>query len=190
MNSVAENSETWFVISDQWKYFYFSAIITFCNILQLCTDSRSHAVSGEEPKAESPQTKRRKQEEQDLRFLQVKNKDGQDCLFVDLGKSNHKFCQSFLLLHQILLNLSWYIQYLLYIAYFLKPCQCLSFEYVLMFIIYENRSLHQKQKFPPLQVIKSGKERCIHSGRRQQVYCQTWEGNFCRGKCILGFLSL
>ncbi|XP_060938646.1 DNA-directed primase/polymerase protein [Limanda limanda] len=35
--------------------------------------------------AESPQTKRRKQEETDLSFLKVKNKDGQDCLFVDLG---------------------------------------------------------------------------------------------------------
>ncbi|XP_062244460.1 DNA-directed primase/polymerase protein isoform X2 [Platichthys flesus] len=33
----------------------------------------------------SPQTKRRKQEEIDLSFLKVKNKDGQDCLFVDLG---------------------------------------------------------------------------------------------------------
>ena len=42
------------------------------------------AKAGEEP--ESPQAKRRKQEERDLRFLQVKNKDGQDCLFVDLGK--------------------------------------------------------------------------------------------------------
>ncbi|XP_071359369.1 DNA-directed primase/polymerase protein isoform X2 [Trachinotus anak] len=35
--------------------------------------------------AESPQTKRRKQDETDLNFLKVKNKDGQDCLFVDLG---------------------------------------------------------------------------------------------------------
>ncbi|XP_041641649.1 DNA-directed primase/polymerase protein [Cheilinus undulatus] len=35
--------------------------------------------------AESPETKRRKKEETDLGFLQVKNKDGQDCLFVDLG---------------------------------------------------------------------------------------------------------
>uniref|UniRef100_A0A3Q3IHA7 DNA-directed primase/polymerase protein n=1 Tax=Monopterus albus TaxID=43700 RepID=A0A3Q3IHA7_MONAL len=34
---------------------------------------------------ESPQIKKRKQEERDLRFLQVKNKDGQDCLFVDLS---------------------------------------------------------------------------------------------------------
>ncbi|XP_070710407.1 DNA-directed primase/polymerase protein [Pempheris klunzingeri] len=61
MNSVAENSET-----------------------------RSHAVPEEKPgkaheMAKSPQTKRRKQEEKDLTFLQVKNKDGQDCLFVDLG---------------------------------------------------------------------------------------------------------
>ncbi|XP_073329940.1 DNA-directed primase/polymerase protein isoform X2 [Pagrus major] len=61
MNSVAENRET-----------------------------RTHADSGEKPSkagetAESPQAKRRKQGERDLRFLQVKNKDGQDCLFVDLG---------------------------------------------------------------------------------------------------------
>lgn len=41
--------------------------------------------------ADSPKTKRRKEEERDLTFLQVKNKDGQDCLFVDLGKRNHKF---------------------------------------------------------------------------------------------------
>ncbi|KAK5865838.1 hypothetical protein PBY51_020077 [Eleginops maclovinus] len=33
----------------------------------------------------SPEAKRRKQEEKDLSFLQVKNKDGQPCLFVDLG---------------------------------------------------------------------------------------------------------
>ncbi|XP_047434408.1 DNA-directed primase/polymerase protein [Mugil cephalus] len=33
----------------------------------------------------SPGTKRRKLEERDLSFLQVKNKDGQDALFVDLG---------------------------------------------------------------------------------------------------------
>ncbi|XP_076004101.1 DNA-directed primase/polymerase protein [Genypterus blacodes] len=35
--------------------------------------------------ADSPQTKRRKQEDQDLSILWVKNKDGQQCLFVDLG---------------------------------------------------------------------------------------------------------
>ncbi|XP_054460505.1 DNA-directed primase/polymerase protein [Anoplopoma fimbria] len=62
MNSVAENSET----------------------------GRLHAVSeGTPAKAdelpESPQAKRLKHEEMDLKFLQVKNKDGQDCLFVDLG---------------------------------------------------------------------------------------------------------
>ncbi|XP_035855937.1 DNA-directed primase/polymerase protein isoform X1 [Sander lucioperca] len=62
INSVAENSET----------------------------RGTHAVSEETPAkademAESPQAKRRKQEERDLRFLQVKNKDGQVCLFVDLG---------------------------------------------------------------------------------------------------------
>ncbi|XP_034058980.1 DNA-directed primase/polymerase protein isoform X2 [Gymnodraco acuticeps] len=35
--------------------------------------------------SESPEAKRCKQEERDLSFLQVKNKDGQHCLFVDLG---------------------------------------------------------------------------------------------------------
>lgn len=29
----------------------------------------------------------------------------------------------------------------------------------------QNRCLHKKQKFPPLQVIKSGKELCVHGGR-------------------------
>ncbi|XP_029949548.1 DNA-directed primase/polymerase protein-like [Salarias fasciatus] len=47
-----------------------------------------HAVPERKPAqaggmTESPQIKRRKQE--DLSFLQVKNKDGRDCLFVDLG---------------------------------------------------------------------------------------------------------
>ncbi|XP_030275799.1 DNA-directed primase/polymerase protein isoform X1 [Sparus aurata] len=62
MNSVAENNET----------------------------RRTHADSEEKPSkagetSESPQAKRRKLGDRDLRFLQVKNKDGQDCLFVDLG---------------------------------------------------------------------------------------------------------
>uniref|UniRef100_A0A8C6U8I9 DNA-directed primase/polymerase protein n=1 Tax=Neogobius melanostomus TaxID=47308 RepID=A0A8C6U8I9_9GOBI len=34
---------------------------------------------------EVPQTKKRKLEDEDLSFLLVKNKDGEDCLFVDLG---------------------------------------------------------------------------------------------------------
>ncbi|CAN9510349.1 unnamed protein product [Ophioblennius macclurei] len=47
-----------------------------------------HAVPERKPAeaggmTDSPRMKRRKQE--DLSFLQVKNKDGQDCLFVDLG---------------------------------------------------------------------------------------------------------
>ncbi|XP_028255631.1 DNA-directed primase/polymerase protein isoform X2 [Parambassis ranga] len=54
------------------------------------TDSWIHEVPVMKPAkegsmAESPQIKRRKQEEPDLSFLQVKNKDGRDCLFVDLG---------------------------------------------------------------------------------------------------------
>ncbi|KAG7485189.1 hypothetical protein JOB18_005058 [Solea senegalensis] len=53
-------------------------------------ERRRHAVPEAAAKdlnkvAESPQTKRRKQKETDLSFLQVKNKEGQDCLFVDLG---------------------------------------------------------------------------------------------------------
>lgn len=56
-------------------------------------DSRVSDISGGKPAKTSetcgsPQTKRRKQEEEDLQFLLVKNKDGQDCLFVDLGKRN------------------------------------------------------------------------------------------------------
>ncbi|XP_041789723.1 DNA-directed primase/polymerase protein isoform X2 [Chelmon rostratus] len=51
---------------------------------------RSHAASVGTPAktadmAESPKTKRRKLEEKDLTFLQVKNKDGRGGLFVDLG---------------------------------------------------------------------------------------------------------
>ncbi|XP_020512460.2 DNA-directed primase/polymerase protein [Labrus bergylta] len=47
-----------------------------------------HDVSLEEEEdelAENQKAKRCKKEETDLRFLQVKNKDAQDCLFVDLG---------------------------------------------------------------------------------------------------------
>ncbi|KAI3353145.1 hypothetical protein L3Q82_019701, partial [Scortum barcoo] len=62
MNSVTENSET----------------------------CRTHAVSEGRPakaseRDESPQAKRRRWEERDLEFLKVKNKNGQDGLFVDLG---------------------------------------------------------------------------------------------------------
>lgn len=56
-------------------------------------DSRAPDISGGKPaktseSCGSPPTKRHKQEERDLGFLLVKNKDGQDCLFVDLGKRN------------------------------------------------------------------------------------------------------
>lgn len=87
-------------------------------MLQQCIDSRLCAVSRREPKVKSPQTKRLKQEEQDLRFLKVKNKDGQDCLFVDLGKSNNEFFQSFLLSSESVKFVCLYIQHLLYMAYF------------------------------------------------------------------------
>ncbi|XP_051242264.1 DNA-directed primase/polymerase protein isoform X2 [Dicentrarchus labrax] len=60
------------------------------NSLEENGETRTHAVSGgKSAKAgevpESPQTKKRKLEERDLGFLLVKNKDGQDSLFVDLG---------------------------------------------------------------------------------------------------------
>ncbi|XP_040891408.1 DNA-directed primase/polymerase protein isoform X2 [Toxotes jaculatrix] len=59
LEAVAENSETWTHVA---------------------------VPEGRATKAgESPQTKRPKQEETDLGFLKVKNKDGQDCLLVDLG---------------------------------------------------------------------------------------------------------
>lgn len=38
--------------------------------------------------SDRPRAKRRRQEKRDLTFLQVKNKDGRDGLFVDLGKKN------------------------------------------------------------------------------------------------------
>lgn len=47
---------------------------------------KTHPVVVENPaEADSPQTKRRRQEERDLSFLLVKNKEGQECLFVDIG---------------------------------------------------------------------------------------------------------
>ncbi|KAM8878969.1 DNA-directed primase/polymerase protein [Spinachia spinachia] len=51
---------------------------------------RTHTVSEGTPAEpgeteESPQAKRRRQEETDLEFLRVKNKEDQDALFVDLG---------------------------------------------------------------------------------------------------------
>ncbi|XP_067106486.1 DNA-directed primase/polymerase protein [Osmerus mordax] len=48
--------------------------------------SSHHALEKTTHKEDSrPQAKRRRQEERDLSFLLVKNKDGQDCIFVDLG---------------------------------------------------------------------------------------------------------
>lgn len=61
MNFVAKNSET----------------------CRACAAPEEEASSGDV--AKSPHTKRRKLEEKDLSSLQVKNKDGKDCLFVDLG---------------------------------------------------------------------------------------------------------
>lgn len=43
--------------------------------------------------------KRRKEEGGDLRFLQVKNKDGRDSLFVDLGKGNQIFKNYYVLFY-------------------------------------------------------------------------------------------
>ncbi|KAM7419330.1 hypothetical protein PAMA_016445 [Pampus argenteus] len=89
---VAGNGETGFVFqSCERKCSHtYSAVITMCNFFNKCTDNRTHADLEVKPakaddKAKSPQTKRRKQEERDLGFLRVKNKNGQDCLFVDLG---------------------------------------------------------------------------------------------------------
>uniref|UniRef100_A0A672ZR51 DNA-directed primase/polymerase protein n=1 Tax=Sphaeramia orbicularis TaxID=375764 RepID=A0A672ZR51_9TELE len=48
-------------------------------------DSSAENTESAGEMTESPQTKRRKHEETDLSFLRVKNKDGQDSLFVDLG---------------------------------------------------------------------------------------------------------
>lgn len=57
--------------------------------------------------SESPEAKRCKQEERDLSFLQVKKKDGQHCLFVDLGKKIIRFYLScFNLNQQLGLNAS------------------------------------------------------------------------------------
>ncbi|KAM9856849.1 DNA-directed primase/polymerase protein [Aulostomus maculatus] len=61
-----------------------------------CVDAKVNSAPGSsgtrtcaedelKPRAEGPQTKRRKQEETDLSFLRVKNKDGKQGLFVDLG---------------------------------------------------------------------------------------------------------
>lgn len=120
MNAVAENSETRFVFQTCIHInilFNFYATITLCIFFQWGTDSRTHAVSERKPAkagevAESPQTKRRKQEERDLAFLQVKNKDGQDSLFVDLGKRNNKllvcpFYPYIRHMHLPVLNTSW-----------------------------------------------------------------------------------
>ncbi|KAK5602134.1 hypothetical protein CRENBAI_016135 [Crenichthys baileyi] len=52
------------------------------DVPQTDSDRQPHVVS---ETAQSPDIKRRKQEETDLSFLLVKNKDGHSCLFVDLG---------------------------------------------------------------------------------------------------------
>lgn len=95
-NGGVDDGDAWFVFVDQSykpslflrhqhlgvSFFYF------------WNDSRGCDVPGGSPAEPSetrgsPQAKRRKEEEeQDLRFLLVKNKDGQDSLFVDLGKRN------------------------------------------------------------------------------------------------------
>lgn len=106
MKSVAENSETRFVFQTcKNKYSNFFAIITLCNLSQWCTDSSvsEGTPAKAEETAESPQAKRRKPEERDLSFLQVKNKNDQDSLFVDLGKRNYTLL--FVLFHPYIRHL-------------------------------------------------------------------------------------
>ncbi|XP_029912936.1 DNA-directed primase/polymerase protein isoform X2 [Myripristis murdjan] len=56
------------------------------NSVQEDSAARTHALPVENPaEADSPQAKRQRREERDLSFLMVKNKEGQECLFVDLG---------------------------------------------------------------------------------------------------------
>lgn len=52
------------------------------------------------------------------------------------------------------------------------------------------RSLHQEQKFPPVQVIEGWEEDDVHRGEGQRISRQTREEHFCRGKCVFGFLNL
>lgn len=68
----------------QWEWWFTSSVI-----ITLYNSSRCRADSG--AAAESPASKRRRQEERDLSFLQVKNRDGQVSLFVDLGKDICRF---------------------------------------------------------------------------------------------------
>lgn len=39
------------------------------------------------------------------------------------------------------------------------------------YVIYKNRSLHQEQKFPPVQVIEGWEEDRVHCGRGQHISC-------------------
>lgn len=77
-------------------------------IFDFWIDSRAPDISGGKlaktsESCGSPPTKRHKQEERDLGFLLVKNKDGQDCLFVDLGKRNREMiCFSLLVLQHVI----------------------------------------------------------------------------------------
>lgn len=94
---MTENTETRFVSQLCESIFFITRLLSLCAYLPLndCTDCRTRAVDEEKPKkageeTESPKAKRRKQEEKDLSFLQVKNKDGHICLFVDLGEIFHK----------------------------------------------------------------------------------------------------
>lgn len=73
--------------------FSFNLHSSLC-VSQSCAASRTHAAPEAEDintgtGTEGPQIKRCKKDETDLSFLLVKNKDGQDGLFVDLGKRSH-----------------------------------------------------------------------------------------------------
>lgn len=57
--------------------------------------NRTSVLFSSEEASDGPAAKRRRQEEPDLTFLQVKNKDGQDGLFVDLGTKKKTFSPMF-----------------------------------------------------------------------------------------------
>lgn len=94
-----------------------------------------HLFALSRTQAASPEMKRRKEEGRDLSFLQVKNKDGRDSLFVDLGKGN-----------QIFKN-----YYVLFLC--VKICIYTISLHVPWLFISTHRCLYKEQKFPSVQVV-------------------------------------
>lgn len=113
-NDGVDNSDTRFVLVDQsynsllfWVFLLSTHLGIF--FFHFSIDNREPDFSGGKPvmateTCGSPQAKRCKREEQDLQFLLVKSKDGQHCLFVDLGKKTQKW----------LTNLCLFSQYVIY----------------------------------------------------------------------------